>query len=59
MSNVDHSLFSKRSVNFIIIVLVYVDDIIIIENDLKELKRVKMQLKEKIDIKDLRLLKYF
>jgi ribosomal protein S8 len=40
-------------------VLVYVDDIIITENNLKEINRVKMQLKEKFDIKDLRLLKYF
>jgi RecJ-like exonuclease len=40
-------------------VLVYVDDIIITENNLEEINRVKMQLKEKFDIKDLRLLKYF
>jgi Reverse transcriptase (RNA-dependent DNA polymerase) len=59
MSNVDHSLFSKRSANFIIIVLIYVYDIIIVRNNLEEIKRVKIQLKEKFDIKDLGLLKYF
>jgi Reverse transcriptase (RNA-dependent DNA polymerase) len=40
-------------------VLVYVDDIIITGNNLEEINRVKMQLKEKFDVKDLRLLKYF
>jgi Reverse transcriptase (RNA-dependent DNA polymerase) len=40
-------------------VLVYVDDIIIAGNNLEEINRVKMQLKEKFDVKDLRLLKYF
>jgi Reverse transcriptase (RNA-dependent DNA polymerase) len=59
MSNVDHSLFSKRSANFIIFVLIYVYGIIIVRNNLEEIKRVKIQLKEKFDIKDLRLLKYF
>jgi Reverse transcriptase (RNA-dependent DNA polymerase) len=57
--NADHSLSLKRNVKFTIVVLVYVDDIIIIRNDLEEIKRVKIQLKEKFDIKDLRLLKYF
>jgi Reverse transcriptase (RNA-dependent DNA polymerase) len=40
-------------------VLIYVNDIIITGDNLKKIKRVKMQLKEKFDIKDLRLLKYF
>jgi Reverse transcriptase (RNA-dependent DNA polymerase) len=39
--------------------LVYVDDIIIAENNLKEINIVKIQLKEKFDIKDLGLLIYF
>jgi Reverse transcriptase (RNA-dependent DNA polymerase) len=40
-------------------VLVYVDDIIIVRNNLKEIKRVKIQLKDKFDIKNLGILKYF
>jgi Reverse transcriptase (RNA-dependent DNA polymerase) len=44
VSNVDHSLFSKRTCNFTIIVLVYVDDIIITGNSMVEIKRVKSQL---------------
>jgi Reverse transcriptase (RNA-dependent DNA polymerase) len=39
--------------------LVYVDDIIIAGNNLKKINRVKIQLKEKFEIKDLELLKYF
>jgi hypothetical protein len=42
MSNADHSLFLKWSANFIIVMLVYVDDIIIAGNDLVEIKRVKI-----------------
>jgi Reverse transcriptase (RNA-dependent DNA polymerase) len=42
-----------------IIVLVYVDNIIIAENNLEEINRVKIQLKDKFDIKYLGLLKYF
>jgi Reverse transcriptase (RNA-dependent DNA polymerase) len=47
------------SVKFTFIVLIYVNDIIISGDVLEEIKRVKMKLKEKLDIKDLRLLKYF
>jgi hypothetical protein len=35
--------------------LVYVDEIIIVGNNLEKIKRVKIQLKEKFDIKDLEL----
>jgi Reverse transcriptase (RNA-dependent DNA polymerase) len=57
MSNADHSLFIKRGTSFMIVVLIYVDDIIIAGDNLEKIKRVKMQLKEKFDIKDLRLFK--
>jgi Reverse transcriptase (RNA-dependent DNA polymerase) len=40
-------------------ILVYVDDIIITSDNLEEIKRVKVQLKENFNIKDLGLLKYF
>jgi Reverse transcriptase (RNA-dependent DNA polymerase) len=59
VSNADHSLFSKRTCDFTIIVLVYIDDIIITGNSMVEIKRVKSRLKEKFDIKDLGVLKYF
>jgi Reverse transcriptase (RNA-dependent DNA polymerase) len=41
------------------VVLIYVDDLIIVGNNLEEIKRVKDKLKEMFDIKDLGLLKYF
>jgi Reverse transcriptase (RNA-dependent DNA polymerase) len=40
-------------------VLVYVDDIIIIENNYKKISEVKKSLKEIFEIKDLDRLKYF
>jgi Reverse transcriptase (RNA-dependent DNA polymerase) len=56
---VDHSLFSKRGENYVTIILVYVDDIIIISDNLEEIKIVNVQLEKNFDIKDLGLLKYF
>jgi Reverse transcriptase (RNA-dependent DNA polymerase) len=40
-------------------ILIYVDDIIIRENNLEEIKNVKGKLKENFDMKDLEILKYF
>jgi Reverse transcriptase (RNA-dependent DNA polymerase) len=37
VSNIDHSLFSKSGEHYIIIILVYVDDIIITGNNLEEM----------------------
>jgi Reverse transcriptase (RNA-dependent DNA polymerase) len=39
--------------------LVFIDDIIIIGNNLDEIRKVKAKLREMFDIKDLGLLKYF
>jgi Reverse transcriptase (RNA-dependent DNA polymerase) len=55
----DHSLFCKINNYTTIIILIYVDDIIITENNLEKIKNVKRKLKENFDIKDLGLLKYF
>jgi Reverse transcriptase (RNA-dependent DNA polymerase) len=59
VSSADRSLFVKKIGDTIIIILIYVDDIISTENNQEEIKLVKSKLKEKIDIKDLKLLKYF
>jgi Reverse transcriptase (RNA-dependent DNA polymerase) len=59
ISNADHSLLSKIINNTIIVILIYVDDLIIAENNLEEIKRVNAKLKEMFDIKDLGVLKYF
>lgn len=41
------------------VVLIYVDDIIVIENDLKTVETLKLALDKNFKIKDLRDLKYF
>jgi hypothetical protein len=40
-------------------VLVYVDDIITIGYNIKKNRKIKMQLRQQFDIKDLNILKYF
>jgi Reverse transcriptase (RNA-dependent DNA polymerase) len=59
ISNADHSLFIKIDHTYITIILVYVNDIIIIENNWKNIQQIKRQLKNRFDIKDLGHLKYF
>nr|GEW34833.1 retrovirus-related Pol polyprotein from transposon TNT 1-94 [Tanacetum cinerariifolium] len=58
-SKFDYSLFTKKFNKVFIALLVYVDDIMIISNDLAEIKKFKMFLKSKFQIKDLGKLKYF
>ncbi|GJW21165.1 ribonuclease H-like domain-containing protein [Tanacetum coccineum] len=50
---------APRSDNVFIVLLVYVDDIVIICNDLSEIEKFKKFLKFKFQIKDLGKLKYF
>jgi Reverse transcriptase (RNA-dependent DNA polymerase) len=57
LCNADHSLFLKTNNQLTTLVLVYVDDIIITENNHEEINT--HQLKNKFDIKDLGVLKYF
>ena len=59
VSNADHSLFIKNIHGTITVVLVYVDDIIVTGDSQEEIEKIKNQLKEKFDIKDLGVLKYF
>ncbi|GJS53619.1 ribonuclease H-like domain-containing protein [Tanacetum coccineum] len=58
-SKSDYSLFTKSFGEVFIALLVYVDDIIITENSLTKIEKVKQFLKTKFMIKDLGKLKYF
>ncbi|GJS75302.1 ribonuclease H-like domain-containing protein [Tanacetum coccineum] len=58
-SKSDYSLFTKKFGDVSIALLVYVNDIIIIGNNLHEINKFKQFLKTKFVIKDLGKLKYF
>ncbi|WKA11799.1 hypothetical protein VitviT2T_029262 [Vitis vinifera] len=56
----DHTLFIKRSPGGkITVLIVYVDDIIVTENDEEEISRLKTVLSKEFEIKDLGTLRYF
>ncbi|GJY17476.1 ribonuclease H-like domain-containing protein [Tanacetum coccineum] len=58
-SKSDYSFFTKSENGNFTALLVYVDDIIIIENNSTEIENFKKFLKTKFEIKDLGKLKYF
>jgi len=58
-SNADHSLYTRKTEAGIIIILVYVDDLIVGGENEGEVERVKTQLKQRFDMKDLGELKFF
>ncbi|RVW34103.1 Retrovirus-related Pol polyprotein from transposon RE1 [Vitis vinifera] len=58
-SRVDYSLFTKISSNSFTVVLIYVDDMIITDNDENVIAALKESLHTKFRIKDLGQLRYF
>lgn len=58
-SSSDYSLFVKYSTSSITVLLVYVDDVILADNNLEEIDAVKAYLDDAFWIKDLGDLKYF
>ena len=58
-SKADYSLFTKSKGTSFTAALIYVDDILLTGNDLKEIQHLKTSLLEKFLIKDLGNLKYF
>jgi hypothetical protein len=54
----DHSLYIKQTGEYLLIVLMYVDDLIILANLLAKLAWLKAKLKEEFEMSDLGELKY-
>ena len=52
-SNVDHYVYYKQVGNDFIYVVLYVDDMLLVGNNMDVIKEVKMQLYSKFDMKDL------
>ncbi|XP_075086252.1 uncharacterized protein LOC142168967 [Nicotiana tabacum] len=55
----DHSLFCKKDGLLIVFVAVYVDDVILTDTDVEEIKALKVFLHDQFKIKDLGKLHYF
>lgn len=58
-SKADHSLFIYKNGDAYVAALIYVDDVILVGNDVRWIERTKSYLDEKFSIKDLGPLKYF
>ncbi|PRQ26842.1 putative RNA-directed DNA polymerase [Rosa chinensis] len=58
-SNSDHTLFIKRRQDKITALIVYVDDMIVTGDDLKEIEALQKYLSKEFEMKDLGQLKYF
>jgi histone deacetylase 1/2 len=58
-SNVDFSLYVKRTDHGIVIIVIYVDDLIILGDSDADISNLKKFLKQKFEIKDLGELHYF
>jgi Reverse transcriptase (RNA-dependent DNA polymerase) len=58
-SDSDHTMFYKRRQDKIVVLIIYVDDMIITENDKEEMKRLEDRLCREFEMKNLGGLKYF
>ena len=58
-SELEYCLYSKVIGKIVLKILVFVDDILIISNDMQAIENVKHNLKEKYKMSDLGLLKWF
>jgi hypothetical protein len=57
-SRVDHCVYSKQGGNHFIYVVLYVDDMLLVGNNMDVIKEVKSQLSSKFDMKDLGAAKF-
>ena len=58
-SKSDHSVFYGNSTSGIILLVVYMDDIVIIESDFKGISSLRSFLQSQFHAKDLGMLRYF
>ena len=58
-SNLDHTLFLNKHLGKITTLVVYVDDMVVTENDPHERKALHNYLPKEFEMKDLYSLKYF
>lgn len=58
-SQVDYTLFIKQTLNGITTIIVYVDNIMITEDNSKEVRKLKSHLSSEFEVKDLETLWYF
>ena len=58
-SNSNHTLFLKKQYGKIMTLIVYVDDMVVIGNDLEKRKALQNYLFREFEMKDLGPLKYF
>jgi hypothetical protein len=52
-SRIDHCIYSKKVGNNFIYAVLYVDDMLLVRNNMDVIKEVKSQLSSKFDMKDL------
>ncbi|XP_020272848.1 uncharacterized protein LOC109848007 [Asparagus officinalis] len=57
--NTDHTVFFRRSGGHITMLAVYMDDMIITEDDEKEIVQLKVRLSKEFEVKDQGQLRYF
>ena len=58
-SHADHSLYIMQTSHYIVIVIIYVDDLIMMASDMEVLKEVKSRLEEEYNMSDLGELHFF
>jgi Reverse transcriptase (RNA-dependent DNA polymerase) len=58
-SNVDLTMFIQRKGGNLCVLIVYVDDIVLTDNDTVEMKRIKGNFVTEFEMKDFRPLRYF